>query len=280
MARILLLVVAIAAILTTVRAYRAATSPPLLRKLVIRTSDYPAATAPIRIAFFSDVHVHGPDMPPTRVDAIVAQINALHPDIDIAGGDYVGDNWIGSDYTADQAIAPLRNLRARLGVYAILGNNDYAAGAGKVLDALRAAGIQPLINAAVRVGPLSLGGLDGRVYRNGRALWSARRKTYAAVDRRHGMKLLVSHNPDEFHWSPTVIGTVLAGHTHCGQLVLPLIGPLETGSSFGRKYLCGILRDGPRLLVVTAGLGTSHVPLRIGAPPDIWLITVEGPYGN
>jgi hypothetical protein len=68
---------------------------------------------------------------------------------------------------------------------------------------------------------------------------------------------------------------VLAGHTHCGQIVLPLIGPLETGSDYGRKYVCGVFRSGLKTLIVTAGLGTSHIPIRIGAPPDIWLISVE-----
>jgi len=82
------------------------------------------------------------------------------------------------------------------------------------------------------------------------------------------------HRPDDFKWAPESIPLMLAGHTHCGQIVLPLIGPLETGSDFGRKYLCGIIRKGGRTLIVTAGVGTSHLPLRIGAPPDMWLISI------
>jgi hypothetical protein len=213
-------------------------------------------------------------MPPARVARIVQQINAIRPDIVVAAGDFVGDNWVGAHYSAASAIVPLRALKSRLGVYAVLGNNDYDVGAIEVVRALRAAGVHVLMNDATSVGPLALGGIDGRLL-VGRAAWNARRThAFAALERTPGVKLLVLHSPDEFKWAPPFVALALAGHTHCGQIVLPLIGPLATGSDLGRKYLCGVIRDGAKTLVVTGGLGTSHVPLRIGAPPDIWLITV------
>ena len=92
-----------------------------------------------------------------------------------------------------------------------------------------------------------------------------------------GTKVLAAHRPDEIVAAKGRVSLVLAGHTHCGQIVLPFIGPLETGSDFGDKYYCGVYRRRDTVLVVTAGLGTSHVPLRIGAPPDMWLITIHGP---
>jgi hypothetical protein len=92
-----------------------------------------------------------------------------------------------------------------------------------------------------------------------------------------GAKVLVAHRSDEFLWARKRAGLVLTGHTHCGQIVLPWYGPLQTGSDYGRRWVCGVHRDGASVLVVTAGLGTSYVPLRYGAPPDIWIITVEGP---
>jgi predicted MPP superfamily phosphohydrolase len=100
-------------------------------------------------------------------------------------------------------------------------------------------------------------------------------KTYEALRRTSGIKVLVAHRPDEFAFVPSSTALVLAGHTHCGQIVVPIVGALATGSDFGTKYLCGVIRDGSKTLVVTAGLGTSFVPLRFGAPPDIWLITVH-----
>jgi len=267
--------VAAALIALAIAGYRNATVAPRVRHLELSVPGYSATAAPMRIVLFSDVHVHGPDMPPERVGRIVEQINALHPDLVIAAGDFLGDNWIGRAYPIDEAIAPLGHLKARLGVYAVLGNNDYSAGAVPVTAALERAGVHVLHDDAISLGPIALGGRDGRIYPR-RSQWRvAQKKTYEALAQTPGIKLLVAHRPDEFAWAPRSIPLVLAGHTHCGQIVLPLIGPLATGSDFGRKYLCGVVRDGPKVLVVTAGVGTSYVPLRFGAPPDIWLITLS-----
>ena len=255
--------------------YAEATSTPLVRNLTLRPADYPSNAAPVRIVLISDLHVHGPDMPPSRVARIVDQVNGLRPDVVILGGDFVGDNWIGASYSIRDAIAPLARLKPKIGVYAVFGNNDYDAGASEVGRALTKAGVRVLVNQAVRAGPIAIGGIDGEITIP-RAFWKTRREeTFAALQRLPGAKILVAHRPDEFHWSPPWIDLVLAGHTHCGQIVLPFIGPMETGSDFGTKYLCGLVRDGSRALIVTAGVGTSHVPLRIGAVPDIWVIELR-----
>lgn len=268
---LVLAAIAIAALI--IAGYRNATAAPVVRTLGLTVSGYPGAPT-LRIVLFSDVHVHGPDMPPERVARIVGQINALHPDIAIAAGDFVGDNWFGRRYPVDEAIAPLGRLKARLGTYAVLGNNDYSAGASAVTRALERAGVHVLDDDAVRLGPIALGGRDGRIYRQRAPLRAAQATTYEALGRTPGIKVLVTHRPDEFAVAPENTNLVLAGHTHCGQIVLPLVGPLATGSDFGRKYLCGVVREGSKTLVVTSGLGTSYVPLRFGAPPDIWLITL------
>jgi predicted MPP superfamily phosphohydrolase len=214
-------------------------------------------------------------MPPQRLERIVDRINGLHPDVIIAAGDYIGDNWFGREYPIGEAIAPLRRLKSRLGVYAVLGNNDYDVPAETVATDLRAAGITVLVNGAVSAGPLAIGGIDGAILPKHASWWARRNWTYSALRRTPGIKVLVAHRPDEFQAAPAWVSIVLAGHTHCGQIVLPLIGALETGSDYGSRYRCGVYRDGAKTLVVTGGLGTSHVPLRIGAPPDIWLITIR-----
>ena len=256
--------------------YANATAMPVVRRLNLKVSDYPASAKPIRILLLSDVHVHAPDMPPSRLTKIVDQINALRPDVVIAAGDFTGNDWIGRDYLPVAAIAPLRRLQTKFGAYAVLGNNDYQAGAGDIARALGSAGIHVLHNDAVAVGPLALGGIDGRIHHRAAGWATARQATYDALDRTAGVQVLAAHRPDEFVPAPPSVRLVLAGHTHCGQIVLPFFGALESGSDFGMRYLCGVHRDGSKLLVVTAGLGTSHVPLRFGAPPDLWLVTIEG----
>jgi predicted MPP superfamily phosphohydrolase len=188
----------------------------------------------------------------------------------------VGNSSIGKSYSIEQSIAPLSGLKARLGVYAVSGNNDVSAGADAVTAELARNGVRVLSDEAVAVGPLAVGGLIGNLYPH-REWLEVRQNLYAEMRRTPGVEVLVAHRPDEFAAAPSPIRLVLSGHTHCGQIVLPLVGPLETGSDYGTKFLCGVVRDRGKLLVVTAGLGTSHVPLRIGAPSDIWLITIRGP---
>jgi predicted MPP superfamily phosphohydrolase len=211
-----------------------------------------------------------------RLADIVDNINALRPDIDVIAGDFSGGSGFGTRCSAAQALAPLRRLKATLGVYAVLGNNDSNV-AIQTSSALEAAGINVMINDVRRVGPIALGGVDGRLAPLPLALNAARQRTYRALARTPGVKVLLGHRPDEFPVAPEFVTLVLAGHTHCGQVALPLIGRLTTGSGYGRKYACGVYREGSKILVVSAGIGTSHLPLRIGVPPDIWLISIRGP---
>lgn len=97
-------------------------------------------------------------------------------------------------------------------------------------------------------------------------------RTLAAMRRLAMAGVLVSHSPDI---APRLSGgLVLAGHTHCGQIVLPWFGPPIDVSRYGARYRCGMIREGGRITIVTAGVGTSDLPFRYGAPPDIWLVRV------
>ena len=72
--------------------YRNATADPLVRRLTVRLAGFPEDSPPVRIVLFSDLHVHGPDMPPRRVARIMDEIDALHPDLILAAGDFV--RWV------------------------------------------------------------------------------------------------------------------------------------------------------------------------------------------
>jgi predicted MPP superfamily phosphohydrolase len=150
-----------------------------------------------------------------------------------------------------------------------MGNHDHWRDGEAAHRALARAGIRVLDNQAVQVGPLAVGGLDDD--------WTHRADvpaTMAALMRLKGPKIVLSHSPDPFFDLPADVRLMVAGHTHCGQISLPFIGPLSTMSHHGRRYACGVIRERGKILVVTAGLGTSGVPLRLGAVPDLWLIEV------
>ena len=265
-----------AIVAVVVQGYRNATSDPVVRQVTFHMPDYPAGAEPITLVLLSDIHVHGPDMPPQRLASLVGRINALNADAIVIAGDFIGNNWLGGDYPIPQAIAPLAGLRARLGIYAVLGNNDHRAGPGAVSVALTAAHIRVLDNAAVEVGPLALGGLDDKADKRRVAFRKDLRTTFAAMRETQGARILLTHRPDVFPLVPSDVTLMLAGHTHCGQIVLPVIGPMFTGSRYGTRYICGVRRENGRTLLVTAGLGTSHFPIRWRAPPDIWLIRIVG----
>jgi uncharacterized protein len=265
-----LIVIALAAI-----GYHNAVAPPVERHLNIEVGASSGLQRPLRLVLFSDVHVHGPDMPPRRLEAIVSQINRDKPDIVIAAGDFVGDNWIGAHYPIDDAVAPLAGLRSRLGTFAVLGNNDHIAGKRDMVEALRSVGVQLLNNRAVKAGPIDLGGSDYRLDKPPSKAIRAVYATLASMQTLDGIQVLVAHSPDVFPAVPSSVSLVLAGHTHCGQIAFPVLGPLLTGSRYGRQFVCGVYRRKQSLLVVTAGLGTSHVPIRFGAHPDFWVIDIH-----
>ena len=86
--------------------------------------------------------------------------------------------------------------------------------------------------------------------------------------------VLLGHEPDLALWSPPRVDLFVAGHTHGGQIKLPLFGVPTTGSRFIDAHLRGIFNVAGRPLIVSSGLGTSIVPLRYGVPPEVVEITL------
>ena len=89
--------------------------------------------------------------------------------------------------------------------------------------------------------------------------------------------VVLTHSPDLAPALPRDAAVVLAGHTHCGQAYLFARRLSPQVSRRGDRYLCGVKREAGRTVVVTAGLGTSGAPFRLGAPPDLWLLTLRAP---
>lgn len=263
---------AIAGVIALAIGYANAARDPVVRHAQVRLPGWPAHQRPLRIVLASDIHVAGPDMPPKRVGRLVGLINRLNPDVVMLAGDFVSDKRVSThQYTVAEALAPLKGLRASLGSVAVLGNHDHWRNAIETRAALSRAGITVLSNNAIKSGPLIIGGLDDDFTGN-----ADLRSTIGSMHRWNGPMILLSHTPDPFPEVPDKVRLMLAGHTHCGQIVLPWAGALATMSRYGDRYACGMVREGGKTLIVGAGLGTSLLPLRFGAPPDLWLIEVGG----
>jgi predicted MPP superfamily phosphohydrolase len=88
-----------------------------------------------------------------------------------------------------------------------------------------------------------------------------------------GAALYLTHSPDIF--PQLTSGAVLfAGHTHCGQVAIPFLREFYIPSRFGDRYRCGRYEEEGKTLVVSGGIATSVIPLRLFAPPEWSLITI------
>jgi len=248
-----------------------ALADPVFRRVVVPLGDWPAGARPVTVALMSDIHLGNSVMDAARLTRIVGQVNARHPDLVAIAGDFVAEfDPAVAERAAKDMAAPLAGLRAPLGVVATLGNHDQSVPT-TIRAALERAGITVLDNQAAQRGPLAIAGIGDAFSRHDDVA-----RTVAAVQGLAGAKLVVSHSPDVSLKLPPGYDVVLAGHTHCGQVVLPVIGPPRV---FWRPgYRCGVIRRGGRTTVVSAGLGTSELPVRWRAPPDVWLVRL-GPAG-
>ena len=246
--------------------FAGARADPVARLLAVVLPGWPAGAAPVRVLVWSDLHLGNRATDRGRLMRLVAQANALKPDLVVLAGDYIAGHE-----RADAAVAPgllaLRGLKAP--AVAVMGNHEYWTDPHRVRRVLTDAGVTVLANQAVRRGPLVVGGMDDMVNRRDDAA-----ATVAAMRRLGAARLVVSHSPDIAGKLAADVPLLVAGHTHCGQIVLPFWGPPVDVAA--RRYRCGVVREGGRLVVVTAGTGTSVAPLRFGAPPDWWLLTLSG----
>lgn len=251
----------------------------------IQIPNLPRAFHGRTIALVADLH-HSIVVPDIYIAHAVSVTNALAPDIIVLGGDYVTCepkyHWLHGERHVEPCFAILKNLSAPLGVFGVTGNHDTFAGAGKTRAAMAAAGIHGIDNSGVDLdiggNKLRLCGVeDLRTQRPSinRALGNARKND--AV-------ILVSHNPDlaEEGIPEERVGLLLSGHTHGGQVVLPFFGApaVSLCSKYGQKYRSGLVQGPACQVLVTRGVGTLPLAVRILCPPEIALITMKCPAGS
>ena len=232
----------------------------------------PAFMRGLKLAFASDFHA----VSLTTADdarALAAQINALEADIILLGGDYADR----AEHAA-RLFEGLRDLRAPLGCFGIVGNNDCEAWEGRIDDLralMKGAGCRLLVNRRaklpVRGGTLYIAGADDVIYGvPGVARLYPRRPSPDIY------RVLMLHEPCAVRPAPDL---TLSGHTHGGQFNCLGFTPYSIGFErlFGRRIrpvaVAGLSEqpDGSKLLV-SKGIGASRIPLRVGVRPEIELI--------
>ena len=244
---------------------------------------WPAALK-LSVTVIADIHAGGPNMGAARIDEIVAVANNLNSDIVLLLGDYIATHRFVTEVVPPAVwSAQLARLKAPLGVHAILGNHDWWFHLAQIRQALAQAKIPVMENTAVLLGEgqsrFWLAGLGDQIahyispghFRGVDDLpgTMAQIKTDDPV-------LLMAQEPDIFVDVPDRVSLTLAGHTHGGQVRIPFLWEQFVPSQYGARFAYGHISEGGRDMIVSGGLGTSGLPIRLGMPPEIVRIDLGG----
>ena len=241
----------------------------------------PAGMRPLRIVFVSDLHVRSwPFYTADRLNGLVKKINAQNPDLVLLGGDYAED-----PEETEAFFRKLPAIHANYGIYAVLGEHDRPetqTGISQLRAAMVAKNVTPLINnvATVRIGTetdVQIVGLDSGDIRNSVL------STIVQTCQPENYVILVCHNPKLANTLTSIQGTngarnwydlAFFGHTHGGQLGFAR-GLLGLTESVPVAYTHGMMTEGRIVHIVSNGVGTSVVPIRLFCPPQIQVVTVR-----
>lgn len=219
---------------------------------------------PLRLVHLTDTHGSNWDMPQVRLNRIMDQVNALHPDLVVLTGDYHASKIWDPPMRLEDALRPFTRLRAPLGVWAVPGNHDNPYWIRRVMGHF---GLKLLAGDLVDVGPLQIVGSDdlimGRQPRQGVAAAAARAQPGKPL-------IALVHEPRLWTSLPANVGLLLAGHTHGGQI--QIFGQPRFANA-DAQYMRGRFRNAAgQQMLVSAGIGTSVVPVRLGTRGEIVVV--------
>jgi predicted MPP superfamily phosphohydrolase len=224
----------------------------------------------LRVVQLSDIH-NGPFTAPGQIERAVEIANSLKPDLVALTGDYVSHE---REYAAPCAEL-MGRLRARCGVFAILGNHDHWTDAALITDLFRAEGIKVLVNEGMRF---------EHPDRAGASFWLAGvddtmvgledLSLALAGSRTDEMKLLLAHNPLALRRAARAgVDLMLSGHTHGGQVTWR--SEASPSGRPRRRLLRGLGYQGATQIYVSRGLGTVVLPVRYGCLPEVSLLELK-----
>jgi uncharacterized protein len=249
---------------------------PRIVRREVKLKRWPERLQGFTAALLGDFH-YEPYFSVHPLRAAIGLVNQLRPDVILLVGDFVSAPVIGNNVKAALAAEPcarlLGEMRAAHGTWAVMGNHDCSTDPRFITRALQTEGIRVLANESTPI------------ERDGARFWLAGvddvltgvadlQKTLRPVPAGEP-SILLAHEPDfadyvaRFH-----VDLQLSGHSHGGQVRLPLLPPLYL-PRMARKYVWGLRQVGPLTLYTNAGLGTVGLPVRLNCPPEITLLTLR-----
>lgn len=245
------------------------------RRLAVRRHElslpgWPSGLDGLRVGIVADLHAGAPHVDVDKIRSVAARLNRETPDLVALLGDLTVEPMPLAEPVHPRAVAQaLASLEAPLGAFAVLGNNDDA----NARRALEDMGIRVLEDDAVEV------------RRRSQRLWVLGFKDVRTSDPDVNAVLgrldddapaiALTHSPDLFPRIPERIALTLAGHTHGGQVNLPLLRRRTVPSWFGDRYARGHVVEAGRHLYIDPGIGTSGLPIRFAAVPRVTVLTLR-----
>ena len=242
----------------------------------------------LKIVMISDLHGGSHGVNEEKIRQVVKLANEQNADLIVLLGDYVSESL-----KSDNLKMPLstiaenfKGLKAKYGVYAVLGNHDGRLSYGDVAGEFKQIGYHVLQNEVAVIEKNNqklriLGYADHLTFKSWKDVED---KSQIALNSTEnvGDIIALEHSPDIL---PVITGSrsispdlklILSGHTHGGQVWLPVLGTPIVPSSYGQKYSFGHIKENNVDMFVTTGIGTSLLPLRFLVPPEIAVLTING----
>lgn len=218
----------------------------------------------VRVAFLSDLHLGKSHF--KRLDKIIQTTNKQNPDIVLLGGDYVNGQNISKSMSPAIFATKLSLINAP--TYAVLGEHDWWAGGKKIAEELKKNNIRILDNSRIRTSIRRkyvdiVGFADGTV--KGVNASKAMQNSRPPI-------IVLTHSPDAYYDIIEEVTLILAGHTHGGQFVIPGIPPFFVPSRFGKEFASGFVKPRTNRMIISKGLGSPYLPLRLNCKPEIIIV--------
>jgi len=241
----------------------------------------------LKIVAISDIHGGSHYITEEKIRQVVQTANQQNPDIIVLLGDYISPiEGVGSPLKMPiQMITEnLRGLKASYGVFAVLGNHDVTNDEKGIADELRRVGFRVLQNEVAFIEKdgqkLRILGLEDHMKFTNWEKFSANMRGILESQEQTGDIIVLEHSPDFLYLIQTAmlnqsdLKLVINGHTHGGQIWLPIVGSPMVPSNYGQRYAFGHIKENNVDMFVTTGIGTSILPFRFLVPPEIAVLKV------